>query len=95
MFRTLGALAIACTLSSAAFAAGDAQIIVSASSRPALHAKLIDAANQVCATALANDPFDDFGSQEECVENSLRAVRRSHVSYDARQASNDSASIRR
>ena len=89
MIRTISAACLALTLAAPAFAANSTQITITASSKQALRAKLVEAANQVCAAALARDPFGDFGSQEECVENSMRAARASRMSFNARQASND------
>jgi hypothetical protein len=37
----------------------------------------------VCAQARANDPFGDYGSQGECVEDTLDHARMRHVAYQA------------
>ena len=59
----------------------DHRIVVVASSPAEIRAKLVDAAG-------ANDPFGDFGSQEECIENTITHARH-HVAYvSAMQASN-------
>jgi hypothetical protein len=66
----------------------DHRIVVVASSPAEIRAKLVDAADKVCTQARANDPFGDFGSQEECIENTITHARH-HVAYvSAMQASN-------
>jgi hypothetical protein len=61
--------------------APDHQIVVVASSRIAAHAQVIDAADKVCAAARKNDPFGDFGTQDECIENTLSGTRVTHAAY--------------
>ncbi len=46
----------------------------SKASRP----QVVAAAQDVCRRARAHDPFDDFGSLDECVENTLQGVEFRH-----------------
>jgi hypothetical protein len=39
------------------------------------HVQLVEAAEQLCRTVRSHDLFDDYGSQEECVENTLQGVQ--------------------
>jgi hypothetical protein len=39
-----------------------------------VHAKIVASANLVCTQARADDPLDDFGTQEECVDNTIRGA---------------------
>jgi len=77
---TFAALAFATTAPAFAYAA-DMQIVVGGTDPQAVHSKLVQDAEQVCTHARANDPFDDFGSQQECVENTLDHARVTHRSY--------------
>ena len=64
------------------------QVVVVDRSPAAVHAKVLTAAEQLCTKARANDPFGDFGSQDECVDNTLNNLHRRHISVNpALQAS--------
>jgi LmbE family N-acetylglucosaminyl deacetylase len=39
------------------------------------HVQLVAAAEQLCRSARLHDLFDDYGTQEECVENTLQGVQ--------------------
>jgi len=78
---TTGALCAALLSLTAPAPAPDHQIVVVASSPYVAHQKAVDAADKVCAAARRNDPFGDFGSQDECIENSLSQAQVKHVSY--------------
>jgi hypothetical protein len=39
-----------------------------------VHAKIVASANLVCTQARADDPLDDFGTQEECVDNTIHGA---------------------
>jgi hypothetical protein len=76
MIRAAGAaFAAALFLSPAAFAAesqvAESPSIVVRADASTMHTKLIEAAATLCKAARAQDPFDDFGSQEECIANSV------------------------
>jgi hypothetical protein len=69
------------TLSAAAYAA-DPQIIVVADSNPKItRAKIVDAAEKVCQSAMMHDPFDDFGTLGECVDDAVHDAQ--PVAYSA------------
>jgi hypothetical protein len=55
------------------------RIVVVDSNPVVIRAKLIDAAAKVCTAARAQDPFGEFGSQDECIENTLNGARRQHI----------------
>jgi hypothetical protein len=63
--------------------AADPQAVVSGSDPQTVHTRLVAAAEKVCAQARANDPFGDYGSQGECVEDTLDHARMRHVAYQA------------
>jgi hypothetical protein len=77
---TFAVLAFATTAPTFAYAA-DTQIVVAGTDPQTVHSKLVQAAERVCSQARASDPFDDFGSQQECVENTLDYARVTHRSY--------------
>jgi hypothetical protein len=71
----LAAFAASVTFSVTGYAA-DPQMIVAADRNPKItHAKIVDAAKKVCQSAIKYDPFGDFGSLGECVENSVHSAR--------------------
>jgi hypothetical protein len=55
------------------------RVVVVDSSPAVVRARLIDAASQVCAAARAHDPFGDYGTQDECIENTLNSARRERI----------------
>jgi hypothetical protein len=54
-------------------------ITIQSDSRSA-RARAVDAAEKVCADARVHDPFDDYGTQEECVQNTLDRLYRTDAS---------------
>jgi hypothetical protein len=61
----------------ASMSAQAAQIVttVPANDPIAAHEKLVEAATKVCKEAIAHDYFGDFGSLDECVEDSVAMVK--------------------
>lgn len=51
--------------------AASPQIVVRYDGSRNLDAVVADAAEKVCAKALASDPFGDYGSMEECVSATI------------------------
>jgi len=69
MLRTLSAAALLLSLAATAQAA-DFQTIVRAH-EGVMHAKLVAAARDVCRKAIAHDQDGVYGSEDECVDNTL------------------------
>ncbi|MEJ0045091.1 MAG: hypothetical protein WDN04_02280 [Rhodospirillales bacterium] len=84
MSRTAGTVFAALFSLSAAAQAAETQIVVTASDPQEARTKLYEAADKLCAAARSNDPMGDYGTQEECVANSVYAARRTYVSRSAR-----------
>jgi hypothetical protein len=78
-----GAVCAALISFSAPTSAPEHRVVVVASNPAVVRARLIDAASQLCTTARAQDPFGDFGSQDECIENTINSARRQHVAFRA------------
>jgi CO dehydrogenase nickel-insertion accessory protein CooC1 len=79
--------AVLATLSAASVArAEEAKIIVVDADDHARYAKIVAAAEQVCKAALSRDYFDDFGSLQECMQNTRQAAHRVPAS-DSRRIS--------
>jgi hypothetical protein len=74
-----GVLCAALISFSAPAASPDHRIVVVDSNPAAVRAKLLDAASQLCTAARAQDPFGEFGTQDECIENTLNGARRRHI----------------
>ncbi len=91
LFGLASVFAVSIAFSGAAFAA-DPQIVVAGTNPQTVHAEAVDAANKLCTEARANDPLDDFGSQDECVQNTLDHAQVRHRAYQTeytqRQISN-------
>ena len=81
MICATGALCAALMSFSAPAPQPEHRIVVVDSNPAVVRAKLVEAASQLCSAARAQDPFGDFGSQDECIENTLNGVRRQHISY--------------
>jgi len=58
--------------------AEDTKILKVDSISKASRAQIVAAAEDVCRSARTHDPFDDFGSFDECVENTLQGVAVRH-----------------
>ncbi len=81
MFRIVGALLAVSFLAAIPARAADPTVVIGGDSGEA-HvpwAKVIDAAEKVCRIARAHDLSGDFGTQDECVENSTRLLVVRHV----------------
>jgi hypothetical protein len=78
---TTGALCAVLLSLSAPAPAPDHRIVVQASDPFDAHQKAVVAAEKVCTAARSNDPFGDFGTQEECIENTLSSARIVHMGY--------------
>jgi hypothetical protein len=77
------AFAFLASLSAVSFArAEEAKIIMVDPGDRAGHAQIVAAAKQVCNAALSHDRFGDFGTQEECVQNTLDDVHPVHAGKD-------------
>jgi hypothetical protein len=72
------------TLVCATFAHAAEMKIVSANQDPkSVRAELVAAAEQVCRAARTHDYFGDFGTQEECVQDTLDNLRHAAPRQDA------------
>jgi hypothetical protein len=62
----------------ASIAAQAAQIVttIPADNPRAAHDKIVEAATKVCKEAIDHDYFGDFGSLDECVDDSVAMVKR-------------------
>jgi len=79
MVRFLGA---ACAVLLGCFSIAQAatpSIVITVNDPQELQAKLVNAAEKVCAEARAHDVFDDFGSQDECVSDTIQTSLRRTV----------------
>jgi len=54
--------------------AQDTKILKIDPAAKASHAQIMAAAEDVCRSARTHDPFDDFGTLDECVENTLQGI---------------------
>jgi hypothetical protein len=80
--KTIFTLAFAAAVSFAGVAmAADPQTVVTGTDPHTVRKELVAAAEHVCQQARANDPFGDFGSQDECVEDTLDHVHTRYVPY--------------
>jgi len=61
----------------AGISAQAAQIVatIPANDPRAAHDKIVEAAKKVCKEAIAHDYFGDFGSLDECVDDSVAMVK--------------------
>jgi len=66
----LGAL-LATSLFSATTYAAEFHVVVVVNDPKTLHVKLVDAATRACQEAIARDAFGDYGTRDECVDNSV------------------------
>jgi hypothetical protein len=73
MLSTAFTVAILC----ASVAAQAAQIVTTIPTNDprAAHDKIVEAATKVCKEAIAHDYFGDFGSLDECVDDSVAMVK--------------------
>ena len=78
MIRITTTLAAFLSLTAPSLAA-DPQIVINATDPATTHARLVTAAEKVCAEARAHDPFGDFGQQEECVASTVQGAQVRHV----------------
>jgi hypothetical protein len=70
---------LACAAVSAAHAEDTRILKIDPASKNS-RAQILAAAEDVCRRARTHDPFDDFGTLDECVENTLKGVEfRQHV----------------
>jgi hypothetical protein len=69
--------AFAAAILCASIAAQAAQIVttIPANDPRAAHDKLVEAARKVCKDAIAHDYFGDFGSLDECVDDSVAMAK--------------------
>ncbi len=72
MTRKICFLSAALFLGAASAHATEYRIVVRASDHRQLWSKVLEAASKVCAKARANDPFGDFGTETECIDNTVR-----------------------
>lgn len=79
-FALLLALACAAPLAVTG-AAAEPQVTIAGSNRAALRQAAETAADRLCAAARAHDPFNDYGSQQDCVENALDHARVQPAGY--------------
>jgi ribonuclease PH len=63
--------------------AADTRMLVTATDPQSTRAKLFLAANKLCAAARRHDAMDDFGTQEQCVANSVKGARHMYISRSA------------
>jgi hypothetical protein len=81
MKNTIATLFAISMLVSGAACAAESQVVIAGTDPATVHAKLLAAADKLCATARSHDPLDDFGSQDECIENTLDYVKLRHRAY--------------
>jgi hypothetical protein len=68
--------------------AEDTKILKIDPASKAARPQIVAAAEDVCRRARAHDPFDDFGSLDECVENTLQSIEiRQHAGDTGTQVS--------
>ena len=81
MYKSIASLfAVSLAFSAAAYAA-DTHIVVAGTDPQTVHSELVNAAEKLCTDARANDPLEDYGSQEECVENTIDHAQVKHRAY--------------
>ena len=60
------------------------QIVIVGSDPAVVRTQVLHAADKLCAAAREQDPFEDFGSQDECIENSVAHARHVELPDSAR-----------